>query len=728
MAAPTYFHSASSPADNSAQADNGTRTVTPPASCLKNDLVVIVAAMGIAAPTAPTISQASGQSWTSATGSGGNAVYFRVFWCSFNGTWGADPSVTFANESGTVACSVIMHVFRPDSAGGWAIDTAYAGGTEASASPVVITGITPNNDDNVVLAGWLIQSTTGKTWGTLSGANWTVVETAQYRNTSGTDISAAFAYQLQGTKGATGDVSLVPSSATAGYSFTMAWRHIIGKTANIGDDVDLDGFTDVTSGLSKQRALASDDASLGLAEGFSANKVDLAGTVYDTVTWKVLGVAVASDAVTIDDSGLTARLVYLPQMADSSVATDDISALSKHRADLSDAVTQSDSVTALNRYLATLSPESVSQSDDVLGLVRQLAVLSEDFSASLSDLVLKNLIDLGGATPINAPFGDDAGLTFSDSATSLQRLLAISSEVLTYSDLLAALHRHLASIGDDSATLVEGLSALQRYLATSSDSSIPTDDVAALERFRASFTESFSPTDTATSLVPFLAAVSEALGLTDLTAALNRYRATLGEDYSANAIDATTSLMRHRATLTDAVSLIDDVIKNLIIVGIADPINVSVSDSLSLSDSLAALQTFLAQSSESLTVSDVAASIQRCLGEASDSAATADDTLQAIQRALAAASEAFSADDSLSASLALLGQLQAILATMSDSLELSDETQALLRSLGPTFGFNKYRSTLPGIVYPETAVRRILAGSKRVLGRADTVIPKGVND
>src|SRR5678816_4343612 len=220
MAAPTYFHSASNPADNGAANEATTLAVTPPGSMVTGDLVILIGIHRLAADTI-TLSQASGQSWSDAGNLNGTGCSWHLFWCQFNGTWGADPSLAFAAESGTIPVSAIMHVFRPAAAGTWTEDTAIAGGAMTSATPQTITGITPANNDNVTLAGWL--ETNISTWGTLSGAGWVAMEVAQYRNSAGSDISATFAHQLQGTKGATGNVSQTPSIATTGAKFTMAW-------------------------------------------------------------------------------------------------------------------------------------------------------------------------------------------------------------------------------------------------------------------------------------------------------------------------------------------------------------------------------------------------------------------------------------------------------------------------------------------------------------------------
>jgi hypothetical protein len=541
---------------------------------LRDDLCVIVAAMGIAAPTAPTISQAGGQTWNSLTGAGANAVYFRVFWCSFNGTWSANPSVVFANESGTVACSVIMHVFRPDVAGNglWAIDTAYAGASEASASPVVVTGITPANDDNVTLAGWLIQTATAITWGSLSGAGWAVTGTAQYRNTSGTDISASFAHQLQGTKAATGDVSKVPSTQAAGISFTVAWRHYPAKIAAVSDDQSTN-LSDSPGGLFKYKASASEDTGAVIADALSYSRPATVFTVYDTVnwkapvpasisetvplddsglsarltklpqisedvslalsdtlayskpntvapsydsvSWKVYAAAQPVDSFAADDSGMSARLVYLPQCSDTSAGTDSVSALFKFYATATESSTTTDNLAACQALLNSLTPESFATADNTSAVLRDLAALTDNYDSILADVVIHSLVNIGQATPINAAFSGDLGTNLSDSLISLQALLAASTDTLTLTDLVDALTRYLVTATDTADIAVDTLDALQRGLAILDESLSLADLVSAS-----------LPTG---ALQPILVALSDALSATDDVLAGEALRAAIQE-------------------------------------------------------------------------------------------------------------------------------------------------------------------------------------------------------
>lgn len=225
MAAPTYFGSSSpNPADNGTANEPTTLAVTPPASMVSGDLAILIGLQRSTSLASMTLSATGGQNWVTTAGVAQNTSSALVFWCQFNGSWSADPSIAFAAQGGTIASTVVMHVFRPATTirTCWTVCNDFLGAAEASASPMVITGITPTRDDNITLACWLI--TNISTWGTLSGTGWDKTGmSAQYRNQAGSDTSATFAYQLQGTAAATNDVSQVPSTATTGCSFTMAW-------------------------------------------------------------------------------------------------------------------------------------------------------------------------------------------------------------------------------------------------------------------------------------------------------------------------------------------------------------------------------------------------------------------------------------------------------------------------------------------------------------------------
>lgn len=201
---------------------------------VSGDLMILVGQMRQTTTGRITVSATGGQSWSSVSETGANNQILSLFWAKFNGTLGANPSLAFAAAGGTVATSAVAILVRdPSGTDAWEVDTAYAGGAEASAATVTITGITPAQDNNFVLAGWGIPNIS--TWGSLSGTNWQNCGNAQYRNAAGSDQSMTFAAQGQVSAAATNDVSKNPSSAAAGMSFIMAWRSPVPRTSFLYD-------------------------------------------------------------------------------------------------------------------------------------------------------------------------------------------------------------------------------------------------------------------------------------------------------------------------------------------------------------------------------------------------------------------------------------------------------------------------------------------------------------
>lgn len=168
MAAPTYFGSASAPTDNGSTNEPVTSAVTPPASMVAGDLVVFVGQLGVATTGQMSISATGGQTWNTLGETAANAVCVAVWWCEYNGTWSADPSIAFAAQSGTIPATAVMHVFRPGDAGEtWAVDQAYTGAGFSAPSTadyaVHIDGQTTTENNTVTLAGFL--SADDNTWG-----------------------------------------------------------------------------------------------------------------------------------------------------------------------------------------------------------------------------------------------------------------------------------------------------------------------------------------------------------------------------------------------------------------------------------------------------------------------------------------------------------------------------------------------------------------------------------
>lgn len=203
--AQTYFGSASNPADNGSLGTNGV-DITPPANMLAGDLCIVICQSRFTNDDV-TLGNSGGQSWLRLDFFPNNTnMSCRIFWCRFGGNWDGLLSFTFGNTSST---TVTMHVFRPGNAANtWALDqapatTQYAGGS----APCTVTqaGQTTVSDKVVALAVAL--STDDNEYVKVS-ADWTMVSSNQFRNTSGNDQSHSVLYRILATAGtATTDAS-----------------------------------------------------------------------------------------------------------------------------------------------------------------------------------------------------------------------------------------------------------------------------------------------------------------------------------------------------------------------------------------------------------------------------------------------------------------------------------------------------------------------------------------
>lgn len=191
----SYFGSASTPADGAATTNTADPTAVTPPGMVKGDLVFMIGDARIAGLTL-AISQAGGQNWTTHAAQSATTKSVRVFTCTFNGTWSADPSVSFGS---TTCNSAYMHVFSPPSTGyTWSVNVAQTSTNDATSPFSALAGhTTTGTNPTVTLQGW--HSPDDNTWGTLTGTGWEVTGTAQYRNTSGSDQSGSFAHIVSTT-------------------------------------------------------------------------------------------------------------------------------------------------------------------------------------------------------------------------------------------------------------------------------------------------------------------------------------------------------------------------------------------------------------------------------------------------------------------------------------------------------------------------------------------------
>lgn len=200
--------------------DDGTNTadptaIAPPGSMAAGDLVILWATARTGSATL-AISQAGGQSWNTEDSATSTNITSRLFWCRFNGSWSANPSVSF----GATTCnSVSMLVFRPSTGANlWAMEQAESVAAFAAAATITITGQTTGRI-SVAVALW--STVDNNTWGSLSGTGWIKTSLpAQNRNSSGQDTSQTWAYQIQTAAGATNNVS--QTEATLGNDLGVA--------------------------------------------------------------------------------------------------------------------------------------------------------------------------------------------------------------------------------------------------------------------------------------------------------------------------------------------------------------------------------------------------------------------------------------------------------------------------------------------------------------------------
>jgi hypothetical protein len=216
---PTFFGAVSVPVDGATAANATTTiTITPPASMLAGDLVVVYLQQRGTATFSVGVN--GGQSWNSIGRAAVTAnIALETFWTKYNGTWDANPRFDF---SAATCTSAIMLVFRPDNPSRHWLTEQVVTTAAAAAATITVTGVTPINGNNVTIASWMTAD--DNTWGTLTGTNWIKTGlSAQYRNTSGTDQSATFAYQIQATAAATNNVA--QTQLTLGNDATT-WRRI----------------------------------------------------------------------------------------------------------------------------------------------------------------------------------------------------------------------------------------------------------------------------------------------------------------------------------------------------------------------------------------------------------------------------------------------------------------------------------------------------------------------
>jgi hypothetical protein len=196
----TFIGVASAPADGGTQT-GPTVTVNPAGvgSMQVGDLVVMYAQYR--GNVTLSISATGGQTWTpaAATYTAVTNHSHRIFWCRYNGTWSANPSVT-AGAGNTSTLTAVMYVFRPTLTNSVWVEHNAQFNANSNALGQTINGVATTVHRTVTMGFWGNTSNPAKTW-TFSGTgNWSRVSipSAQYRNDNGiNDLSHTAAYNIQ---------------------------------------------------------------------------------------------------------------------------------------------------------------------------------------------------------------------------------------------------------------------------------------------------------------------------------------------------------------------------------------------------------------------------------------------------------------------------------------------------------------------------------------------------
>lgn len=213
----TYFGSGAKPSDNTNFNASATPcVVTPPASMLSGDLVYLICdLMDVNSGKPLSISQAGGQSWNTAANKTVIPCNYAAFWCQFNGTWSASPSVTYGGITESAGMQVAMVVFRSSALVAWSVDVADTSTPYSAPSTpynCTLPSQTTISATTVTIASWIAGLTNEPAFA-LQTAGWTNPGgQTQWRNTSKGSISVA--YLINTSAGATGSVTNQESVAS----------------------------------------------------------------------------------------------------------------------------------------------------------------------------------------------------------------------------------------------------------------------------------------------------------------------------------------------------------------------------------------------------------------------------------------------------------------------------------------------------------------------------------
>lgn len=229
----SVFGVASQPADlANFNATSQPCVITPPASMVAGQLAIIFSdSMSANAARIHEISQAGGQTWNTydreTTG-----FNIGIFWCQFNGTWSANPSISETANVASEGLQAAMLVVSPS--GGsptWSVDSSSPSTFySAPASPfnVTVPGVTTGAANTIAIPYWFTGVTALPSPAyTLQTAGWAApAGVAQWRNASRGTI--ALGVQVFTAPTSTGSVTNQMSASQGGWDGMIVFTDGVG--------------------------------------------------------------------------------------------------------------------------------------------------------------------------------------------------------------------------------------------------------------------------------------------------------------------------------------------------------------------------------------------------------------------------------------------------------------------------------------------------------------------
>jgi len=219
----TLFGTTSVPVDNGTNATT-LITLTPPASMIANDLVLVF--MQQRGTATCSVTNAGGQSWTPIVATAFTNQSLTAFFTTFDGSWAANPSFTFSAGTCTTG---LMLVFRPNTGKflipnlGYGVGNGWSQGTLITASTFTNGfGITSPAVDQLGL--FIYNTADDNTWSLTTPNGYALVTPNQIRNLAGNDQSIAIPWKTSSSTAALGNFTLIQATLGADQTRGYSWH------------------------------------------------------------------------------------------------------------------------------------------------------------------------------------------------------------------------------------------------------------------------------------------------------------------------------------------------------------------------------------------------------------------------------------------------------------------------------------------------------------------------